>query len=140
MLLSVVCPLNNKTIGRPSVTIQKREGRPLNARLPFPNPERDSSEDETAWPPGSRLARKVVTWKPSPTVFKIGPTCNSRLTSRSAENLSSKPLWPLKKKQGKQDLLSLESLLGGTAKSLNSGRKTDKEVAEMVNHDLAELE
>ena len=47
---------------------------------------------------------------------------------------------PPKKKRGKKDLLSLESLLGGTDKSLNSGRKTNNEIAEMVNHDLAELE
>jgi hypothetical protein len=34
----------------------------------------------------------------------------------------------------------LESLLDGTTKSLNSGRKTNKEIAEMVVIDLAELE
>ena len=37
-------------------------------------------------------------------------------------------------------MLSLECLLDGTTESLNSGRKTDKEIAEMVNHDLTELE
>ncbi len=47
---------------------------------------------------------------------------------------------PQKKERGKKDLLSLESLLDGTTRSLNSGRKTNKEFAEMVNRDFAELE
>ena len=51
-----------------------------------------------------------------------------------------KPAAPPKKERGTKDVLGLESLLGGTAISLNSGRTTNKEFAEMVNHDLAELE
>lgn len=136
---SLTFPYPDEIMGRPLITTQKRAGQPLKALLPLADPE-CSSENETAWSPVSRPATQAAAWN---AVFKTRRTCNSGLTSSSAESLGApkaKPAGLPRKKQGKEDLLSLESLLGGTAKSLNSGRKTNKEVAEMVNHDLAELE
>jgi hypothetical protein len=101
-----------------------------------------SSENETVSPAVPYLAAR----KASPVVFKTRETRNSPFASSSASTIESlsapkaKPAAPPKKKRGKEDLLSLESLLDGTSASLNSGRKTNKEIAQMVNHDLAELE
>ena len=123
------------------MTARKRAGQPLNVLLPVADPECDSSENETPWPPVSTI--RVATSKAPPAVFKTRSMCHSGLTSSSTESLSApkaKPACLLKKKQAKQDPLSLECLFNGTSKSLNSGRKTNNEFAEMVNHDLAELE
>ena len=147
MISSLRFPQPAETIGRPSKTTRKRKrgGQPSNGPFPLADPECDSSENEITWLPVSRPrpAIQVPTWRAFPAGSMMRSTCNSGPTSSSAESLSAlkaKPAGPSKKRQGKQDLLSLETLLDGTSKSLNSGRKTNKEVAEMVNHDLAELE
>jgi ATP-dependent Clp protease ATP-binding subunit ClpA len=88
---------------------------------------------------------RAATRKASPAVPKTRstysptPTAGSASTSETLNAFKTRPAAP-KKKRGKADLLSLESLLDGTSKSLNSGRKTNKEIAEMVDRDLAELE
>ena len=145
-LSPLVFPPPAETFDRPSRTSQKRSGQSLSTLLPLVDPGCDSSDNETTGPPAACLATRVATRKTYPAEFKTRITRNSPCTSSStsiSENLSApkaKPAAPPKKERGKKDSLSLESLLGGTAKSLNSGRKTNKEIAETVNHDLAELE
>jgi len=128
------------------MTTQKRAGQSLNALLLLADPGFDSSGDETAWPSASRPAIRVTTGKVAPAVFKTQSTCNSALTSSSTSTSYSlsapkaKLAGPPKQKREREDSLSFGSLFDGTAKSLNSGRKTSKEFTETVDHDLAELE
>ena len=103
-------------------------GQSSNTIFPLADPGCDSSENETTWPPAACRATRDATRKASPV------QCKRRLTRNPPSTLSAN------KERGRKDVLDLESLLDGTTKSLNSGRKTDKEIAEMVNHDLAELE
>ena len=122
------------------MTSQKRSGQSLSTLLPLVDPGCDSSDNEAC------LATRVATRKTHPVEFKTRLTRNSPFASSStsiSERLSApkvKPAAPPKKGRGKKDSLSLEALLDGTTRSLNSGRKTNKEIAETVNHDLAELE
>ena len=125
---------------------QKRSEQSLSTLLPLVDRGCDSSDDEATWPPVACLATRVATRKTHPIEFKTRLTRNSPFTSSStsiSESLTAtkaKPAAVPKKARGKKDSLSLESLLDGTIKSLNSGRKTNKEIAETVNRDLAELE
>jgi hypothetical protein len=127
------------------MTTQKQAGMPLNTLLLLAAGD-DSSENEPAWPPPSWPVTRTATRKASPTLSKTRPARNLSLTASSASTSESrnapkaKPAVLSKKKREQKDLLCLESLLDGTAKSLNSGRKTNKEIAAMVGHDLAELE
>ena len=136
-------PHSAETFDSPSMTTQKRTGQSLSTLMI--DPGCDSSDNETTWPPLACLATRMATRKASPVEFRTRLTRNSPFTSSSAsisESFSApkaKRAAP-QKERGKKDSLSLESLLDGTTRSLNSGRKTDKEIAEIVNHDLAELE
>lgn len=112
-------------------------GQSSNTILPLADLGCNSSENETTWPPGACRATREATRKAYPV------QCKRRLTRNSPSTFSAhkaEPAAPPNKERGKKNVLDLESLLDGTTKSLNSGRKTDKEIAEMVNHDLAELE
>ena len=139
----LIFPQSAETFDRPSITTQKRVGQSSSTLLI--DPGCDSSDNETTWSPVACLATRVATRKAPPAEFRTRPRRNSPFTSSSAsisESLKApkaKPAAP-QKERGKKDSLSLESLLDGTTRSLNSGRKTDKEFAEMVDHDLAELE
>jgi len=134
----LIFPQPTETFQRPSMTTQNRARQSLK---PLTDPGYDSSDKNgITWPPPCLANRKAP-----PIVFEARPAYNSPFASSStstSDSLSApkaKPGAP-PKKQGKEDSLCLESLFDGTAKSINSGRKTNKEIAEMVNHDLAKLE